>query len=86
MPDSGIGGTLVATPIALACSLARTGGRISAPARSPNFGALLRQHRLALGLTQEALAERAGLSWRTVQDLERGVARPCFPLRILTKS
>ena len=31
------------------------------------------RHRLAAGLTQEALAERAGLSARGVQDLERGV-------------
>ena len=37
------------------------------------FGALLRHHRLAAGLTQEALAERAGVSARGVQDLERGV-------------
>ena len=36
------------------------------------FGALLRRHRLAAGLTQESLAERAGLSARGVQDLERG--------------
>lgn len=37
------------------------------------FGALLRQHRTAAGLSQEALAERAGLSTRAVSDLERGV-------------
>src|SRR5687767_13981611 len=37
------------------------------------FGALLRRHRLSAGLTQEALAERAGVSARGVQDLERGV-------------
>ena len=37
------------------------------------FGALLRRFRLAAGLTQETLAERAGLSTRGVQDLERGV-------------
>ena len=37
-----------------------------------HFGDLLRQHRLALGLTQEALAERAGLSKRGISDLERG--------------
>jgi predicted ATPase/DNA-binding XRE family transcriptional regulator len=37
------------------------------------FGTLLRQLRLAAGLTQEGLAERAGLSARGVQDLERGV-------------
>jgi predicted ATPase/transcriptional regulator with XRE-family HTH domain len=37
-----------------------------------SFGALLRRFRLAAGLTQEALAERAGLSARGIQDLERG--------------
>ena len=37
------------------------------------FGALLRRHRIAAGLTQETLAERAGLSARGVQDLERGI-------------
>ena len=42
---------------------------------STTFGALLRQHRLTAGLTQEALAERAGISTRGVQDLERGVRR-----------
>ena len=35
------------------------------------FGALLKRHRLAAGLTQEALAERAGLSAKAVSDLER---------------
>lgn len=37
------------------------------------FGAVLRRYRLHAGLSQEALAERAGLSPRGVQDLERGV-------------
>lgn len=37
------------------------------------FGDLLRRCRLAAELTQEALAERAGLSVRGIQDLERGV-------------
>src|SRR5687768_12354292 len=37
------------------------------------FGTLLRRHRLAAGLTQEALAERAGLSVRGISDLERGL-------------
>ncbi|MFN8594101.1 MAG: helix-turn-helix domain-containing protein [Thermomicrobiales bacterium] len=37
------------------------------------FGDLLRRHRIAAGLTQEALAERAGMSARGVSDLERGV-------------
>ncbi|MBW3632806.1 MAG: helix-turn-helix domain-containing protein [Chloroflexi bacterium] len=36
------------------------------------FGELLRQHRLAAGLIQEELAERAGLSARGISDLERG--------------
>jgi predicted ATPase/transcriptional regulator with XRE-family HTH domain len=40
---------------------------------STTFGVLLRQHRLAAGLTQEGLAERAGVSARGVQDLERGL-------------
>src|SRR5262245_57355337 len=40
--------------------------------RPPTFAALLRRHRLAVGLSQEALAERAGLSLRGVSDLERG--------------
>src|SRR5690242_18222544 len=37
-----------------------------------NFGELLRRYRLAAGLTQEELAERAGVSARGVSDLERG--------------
>jgi non-specific serine/threonine protein kinase len=52
-----------------------TGGRMQTDqpvARTP-FGRLLRRSRLAVGLSQEALAERAGLSWRTISDLERGV-------------
>jgi predicted ATPase/transcriptional regulator with XRE-family HTH domain len=40
------------------------------------FGALLRQHRNDAGLTQEALAERAEMSVRGIQDLERGITRP----------
>ncbi len=40
-----------------------------------SFGALLKRQRLAAGLTQEALAERAGLSPKAVSDLERDPAR-----------
>src|SRR3954447_25276566 len=40
------------------------------------FGALLRRQRLRAGLTQEGLAERAGLSPRGVIHLERGTRRP----------
>ena len=36
-------------------------------------GRLLRRHRDAAGLTQEELAERAGVSARTVSDIERGL-------------
>jgi DNA-binding XRE family transcriptional regulator len=39
------------------------------------FGELLKRYRLAVGLSQERLAERAGLSERAVSDLERGLRR-----------
>ena len=38
-----------------------------------NLGAALKGLREAAGLTQEGLAERAGISARTVSDLERGL-------------
>jgi predicted ATPase/DNA-binding XRE family transcriptional regulator len=37
------------------------------------LGDLLRRHRRGAGLTQEELAERAGVSARTVSDVERGL-------------
>lgn len=41
------------------------------------FGGLLRRYRFAAGLTQEELAQRSGLSVRTLSDMERGRrARP----------
>jgi predicted ATPase/DNA-binding XRE family transcriptional regulator len=40
-----------------------------------SFGTLLRRYRTAAGFTQEALAARAGLSARTIADLERGINR-----------
>ena len=41
------------------------------------FGELLRQYRLACGLSQEELAERSGLAVRTIANMERGrTARP----------
>src|SRR5919199_6691937 len=43
------------------------------------FGALLRQYRRAAGLTQEALAERAGLTAQAISALERGVRRRPHP-------
>ena len=39
------------------------------------FAGLLRQLRTEAGLTQEELAEAAGLSPRSVSDLERGINR-----------
>ena len=54
-------------------------GRPSHPARTAkaNFGALLRAHRTRLRITQEQLAERAGLSERTLRNLEAGrIHRP----------
>ena len=42
---------------------------------SRSFNDLLRRYRLDAALTQEALAERAGLSVRGLSDLERGVNR-----------
>jgi tetratricopeptide (TPR) repeat protein/transcriptional regulator with XRE-family HTH domain len=39
------------------------------------FGIQLKRERLARGLTQEALAARAGLSTRAISDLERGINR-----------
>ena len=41
----------------------------------PGFGGLLRQLRAGAGLTQEELAAAAGLSPRSVSDLERGINR-----------
>jgi predicted ATPase/transcriptional regulator with XRE-family HTH domain len=45
---------------------------ITQDAASAAFGDLLRCHRLAARLTQEELAERAGMSKRGISDLERG--------------
>jgi transcriptional regulator with XRE-family HTH domain len=66
------------------------GAWYSAPANNPrtrrhrpmldhptaSFGDLLRHYRQAAGLTQEGLAERAGLSVHGIQKLERGVTHP----------
>ena len=43
------------------------------------FGLLLRQYRMAAGLSQNELGERAGLSRRGISDLERGVRRAPYP-------
>ena len=46
-----------------------------AAAGEGGFGALLRRLRLAAGLTQEALAERAGVSAKAIGELERDPSR-----------
>ncbi len=52
------------------------GDLVEATAAPAGFGDLLRQHRLAAGLTQASLAERAGLSVHGIQKLERGATHP----------
>ena len=42
---------------------------------STEFGRLLRERRTSASLTQEELAERAGISARAIADVERGVIR-----------
>src|SRR3954469_6892146 len=49
---------------------------MSVPHSEPTFGSLLREHRLAAGLTQEMLAERSGVSQRAIQLLEADSVRP----------
>jgi transcriptional regulator with XRE-family HTH domain len=50
-------------------------GNAMTSAQPAAFGELLKHYRLAAGLTQEALAERAGLSARSISDMERGLRR-----------
>src|SRR5262245_27202680 len=49
---------------------------------SRGFGALLREHRLVAGLSQEALAEQAGISLRGLSDLERGLRNAPHPATV----
>src|SRR5271166_2552247 len=42
----------------------------------PSFGDLLKRYRIKADLTQEELAERAGLSTRAIMYLERGTRSP----------
>ena len=43
-----------------------------------DLGSLLRRHRVTAGLSQEELAERAGISTRAVSDIERGMRRSVY--------
>ncbi|MDY4434979.1 MAG: helix-turn-helix transcriptional regulator [Candidatus Flemingibacterium sp.] len=48
------------------------------------FGAKLREHRKKLGLTQEAVADRVGVSAQAVSKWESGECLPdCFNLKSL---
>lgn len=42
---------------------------------APSFGALLKSYRIRAGMSQELLAQRAGLSVETISSLERGARR-----------
>src|SRR5262249_27568612 len=56
--------------------------KMTASDRQGAFGTLLQQYRAAAGLSQEELAERAGLSRRGISDLERRPRRsPHLPAR-----
>jgi DNA-binding SARP family transcriptional activator/tetratricopeptide (TPR) repeat protein/transcriptional regulator with XRE-family HTH domain len=48
----------------------------SEPEAEPEFGDLLRAERAVRGLTQEQLAEAAGLTGRSIRSLEAGVSKP----------
>ena len=48
-------------------------GRAVRDGEARTFGEVLKHERLAAGLTQEELAERASLSARAISDLERSV-------------
>jgi transcriptional regulator with XRE-family HTH domain len=61
-------------PVAGGCGL-RRGAGIMAELLVPGFAGLLRELRAEARLTQEELGEAAGLSPRSVSDLERGVNR-----------
>ena len=45
------------------------------PTQALSFAALVRHHRRLLLLTQQELAEKSGLSTRTIQSIEAGRAR-----------
>jgi predicted ATPase/transcriptional regulator with XRE-family HTH domain len=55
---------------------------MASEAQASAFGELLRRYRLVTGLSQEALAERAGLSTVAISDLERGLTRRPYPATI----
>src|SRR5215472_6444022 len=57
----------------------RSGRLWTVPVPPESFGAVLRRLRERSGLTQESLAERAGLSPRAIRALERGERQHPYP-------
>src|SRR5579871_3699012 len=57
----------------------KPGSSQPAPETTLGFAERLRRARVEARLTQDALAERAGLSVRAVSDLERGIHRFPYP-------
>jgi len=55
---------------------------MSQPTAATSFGALIRRLRLASGLTQAALAERADLSERTIVAMTKSLISPWSEVRI----
>src|SRR5436305_6657646 len=49
---------------------------------SLSFGVLLRRHREWVGLSQEELAERAGVTGQAISALERGERRHPYPATV----
>ncbi len=49
---------------------------------APSFGELLRQYRRAAGLTQDKLAERAGMAARSIRALEHGERRAPYRVTV----
>ena len=59
-----------------ACATREAGGDVNSKTAVPSFSTLLRLHRRRMGLTQEALGERAGFSVEYIKKLEGGSRRP----------
>ena len=62
-------------PAPVASPPSTSGARDRGESQPLTFGTLLKRYRVAAGLTQEELSERARLSVRAISDLERGLHR-----------
>ena len=52
------------------------------PVTDETLSVLLKKLRAAAGMTQEELADRAGISARTMSDVERAFVRSCMAIRL----